>query len=116
MTDAIIILALVVIGVIAVKHFLKKGTKGCCGSVDHKVKVADKKPSHYPYNVTVGISGMSCAYCKQRVENVLNEQEGVWARVDLEKKNAFIRIKKQLSEEELRGLIEKAGYEMTNIQ
>jgi len=115
MADTIIILVLIVIGVIAVKHFLKKGTKGCCGSVDQKVKVADKNPSHYPYQMTVGVEGMSCSYCKQRVENLLNSQEGIWAKVDLEKKTAFIRMKTQRTEDEIRGLIEKAGYKMTDI-
>ena len=42
------------------------------------------------YNIKIAIEGMHCVNCSGKVERVLNELEGVSARVDLKKKTAFI--------------------------
>ena len=58
---------------------------------------------------------MSCKNCRIRVENSLNETEGVWAAVNLKKKEATVRMKSRISEQELRRAVEKAGYDVRNI-
>jgi copper chaperone CopZ len=117
MGNVIIVLILVVIAVVAVRSYSKKLTQGCCGAggdSNKKVRVRDKNPDHYPYTVTIGVEGMTCKHCKQRVENALNEEEGVWAEVDLENHSALVRMKKPVSEERLRRVITQAGYTPAN--
>ena len=113
MATAIIVLILVLLCIYAVKSYAKKLANGCCGGGDgpvKKEKVRDKDVSHYPYQITLKVNGMSCTNCSTRVENALNAMEGVWAKVDLKAGSALIRMKKQIPEEELRACIRKAGY------
>ena len=58
---------------------------------------------------------MSCNHCRIRVENSLNETEGVWAKVNLKEKEATVRMKSRVSEQELRRAVEKAGYDVRSI-
>ena len=115
----LIIVLLIVIAVFSVRSYLKKLKHGCCGAggdEEKKVKVTDKDPDHYPYRVKIGVEGMTCSHCRQRVENALNSEEGVWAQVNLEKKTADVRMKKELSEQYLRRIIMKSGYTMTDYE
>lgn len=115
MTDIVIILVIVVLCVLGVRTYLKKLSKGCCGGSDGKsrVKVADKNQNHYPYSMILGVEGMTCSNCRQRVENALNSRDGIWAKANLEKKNVLVRMKEPVSREELRTIIERAGYQVT---
>lgn len=119
MANVIIILLLVLIGIYAVRSYMKKLASGCCGAggdPEKKIKVSDKNPDHYSHCVTIGIDGMTRGHCKLRVENALNEQEGVWAKVNLEAKNALVYMKQAIPEDELRRIISKAGYLVTDIR
>lgn len=119
MGNAIIILILVLICIYAVRSYMKKLSSGCCGAggdAEKKIKVKDKNPDNYPHCVTIDIDGMTCGHCKTRVENALNGQEGVWAKVNLEAKNALVHMKHPIPEDELRRIIGKAGYVMTGIR
>lgn len=116
---AVIIILLIVIAVFSIRSYSKKLKSGCCGAggdEEKKVRVSDKDPSHYPFRAKIGVEGMTCNHCKQRVENALNAEEGVWAQVDLEKKSADIRMKTELSEQFLRRIIMKSGYTMTDYK
>lgn len=118
MANAIIVLILILIGIYSFRSYMKKLRGGCCGGevdVEKKVKVRDKNPENYPYTVTIGIEGMTCAKCRERVENALNKEEGVWAQVNLKEKQALVRMKKELSEDEFRKIIVRAGYTMTGM-
>lgn len=115
----IIVVILVVICVFSVMSYMKKLKNGCCGGggdEEGKVKVTDKNISHYPHSVTIAVDGMSCAHCKQRVENALNSIEGVWAEVDLKKNSALVRMKQEIPEIDLRRAVIKAGYGVTEIK
>lgn len=119
MANVIIVAVLVIICVFAVISYAKKLTQGCCGAggdKEKKIKVNDKNVSNYPYSVKISIDGMTCNHCKMRVENALNSNEGVWAEVDLGKKSALVRMKKELSDDELRRIITKAGYVVMGIE
>lgn len=119
MGDAIIILIVVVLLVFAARSYRKKLSYGCCGAgsgPEKKVRVRDKNPEHYPYLVTIGVEGMSCSKCKERVENALNVMEGVWAEVSLEEKTARVRMKERISDEDLAKTITRKGYEVTGIR
>ena len=75
-----------------------------------RVRVRDRDPAHYPYAVRVEIGGMTCRNCRLRVENALNSEEGLWARVDLAAGSALVRSRHPLSEERLRLVIGREGY------
>ena len=113
----------IIIGVLAVllgvgiystiKHF--KGESSCCGG-GSSVKVKKKKLNNVIAKKIVKIDGMTCENCKNRVERFLNEMEGVSATVNLKKKEAVISLEKEVSEEIIRAVIEKAGYEVKGFQ
>lgn len=85
---------------------LRRG--GCCGSgavSPVKRRVADRDETHYPYTAVLTIDGMTCGHCAVRVENALNELNGVWAKVDLGGKTALVRMVQPLPEAVLRQAI-----------
>lgn len=109
-----ILIIAVVIGVIyTVKHF--KGESSCCGG-GSSVKVKKKKLKNVIARKTVTIEGMICDHCKNRVERVLNEMEGVAGKVNLSKKQAIVFMEKEVSDDAIRTVIEKAGYKVVEIR
>ena len=62
--------------------------------------------------IKLNIEGMHCTGCSTRLENVLNNVDGVEsAKVSLEEKKADIKYDEtQLSEKELIEAIEDAGF------
>ncbi|MDO5424878.1 MAG: heavy-metal-associated domain-containing protein [Eubacteriales bacterium] len=117
--DLIITLVLVCICIYSVISYRKKVSNGCCGTgsdAEKKVRVKDKNKSHYPYSVRAGVRGMTCSHCKARVENALNEIEGVWATVNLEDNSVLVRSKQPLPEGELRSAVAGAGYAVTDVK
>lgn len=109
-----ILIIAVVIGVIyTVKHF--KGESSCCGG-GSSVKVKKKKLKNVIARKTIIIEGMTCDHCKNRVERVLNEMEGVAGKVNLSKKQAIVSMEREVSDEELKAVVEKAGYKVVEIR
>ena len=97
----LILIAVLVLAVLSVIRRVKYGSS-CCGTHDaapSKIKVRDKNASHYQYAYNISIDGMHCSHCVRRVENALNLQDGVWAKVSLEKKLRLcvqsVRLKKK---------------------
>ena len=78
--------------------------------------MADRDKSHYPYETVLTIDGMTCSNCVRRVENALNNLDGVWAQVDLDSRKAIVRTKQVLSEDTLREVVQKAGYLVLSVQ
>ena len=61
--------------------------------------------------MTVGITGMTCAACSNRVEKVLNKMDGVDARVNLTTEKANVEYDPETtSAEDVTTKIEKLGY------
>lgn len=119
MDVAIVLLIVAVIGVYSVKKYRNNMKYGCCSSGGYKEKkkpVADKDASHYPFTSTLMIEGMTCKNCSTRVENFLNKEDGIWAEVNLKKKTAEVRMKTQHTEEELTGIVKRAGYQVTEVK
>lgn len=92
----------------SVKHF--KGEGGCCGGSSKTVK--KKKLNHIIATKTIRIEGMSCEHCKNRVEQSINAIDGAAAKVNLKKKQAVVSLEKDVSDEQIRAVIEKAGYKV----
>lgn len=61
------------------------------------------------------INGMSCGHCQARVEKVLNEIDGVSAKVELNKKRAVVSLTKDVDDNTLKNVVTEAGYEVVSI-
>lgn len=111
----IVILAAIVL--IAVKSSLKhyRGEGGCCGG-GGEVKVKKQKLKHILARREMSIEGMKCDNCKKRVENALNSMYMVNAKVDLEKKTAYINLGEEVPDKLLMQEVEKLGYKVIDIK
>lgn len=109
----IVVLLLLAIGAFAIREYRRRVSRGCCGGGDappKALKVADRNPNNYPYTIHLEIEGMTCRNCVIQVENALNSLKGVWAKVDLDKATATVRMKEELPPNELTAAIAQAGY------
>lgn len=65
----------------------------------------------------VSVDGMCCDHCAARVEKALSAVSGVVsADVKLKKKIAVVRSREEVSDEEIKKVIEEAGYTVTAIE
>lgn len=65
---------------------------------------------------TIYIDGMMCNHCTGRVDKVLNAIDGVEATVSLEDKCAYVTLSKEITDSELKSIIENEGYTVTAIE
>ena len=102
-----IIIVLIGIGIFSsVKHF--RGDGGCCGGRSYKPK--KKKLSKVIYTKTFHIDGMHCEHCKNRVEEVVNDINGISGKVVLSRGELIVSYAKDVDDEFIKARIEKAGY------
>lgn len=65
---------------------------------------------------TIFIDGMSCGHCSKRVEDTLKTVNGVkTVSVSLHEKKAELVLKKDISNEILKTVIEDIGFEVVSI-
>lgn len=107
---AAVIAVIVVICVFAVIGYVKKLSKGCCGTGGDNEKRIGAKQETLPVNYTVEVGSMFCEKCAVRVENAFNKLEGVSARVLHKTGLAEIGSEKELSELIIRKTIVDLGY------
>ena len=121
MADAIIILAVVIILVFALKGSIKhfRGEGACCGggSGSVKTKKAKKKTLHGPVigRRTIRISGIHCQNCVNSVTNALNAIEGVSVKVKLKDNSAEVSYDRPVDVADLKQAVEKAGFKVVSI-
>lgn len=110
----ICILAVIVVGAVisSAKHF--KGDGGCCGG-GGSVKVKGDHIKEVVAVRTIYIEGMHCHNCSDRVQNELNSLGQVNAKVDLKKQHAVVKLGREVSDDELKACVEKAGYTVRKI-
>jgi copper chaperone CopZ len=63
----------------------------------------------------IAINGMTCGHCQARVEKVLNEIDGVEAKVELKKNRAIVNLTKDVNDQTLSDVVSEAGYEVISI-
>ncbi len=63
----------------------------------------------------IGIEGMSCRHCSERVEKLLNGIKGVKATVELEASKAVIEAPVSVGKERIKKAIEEAGFKAFDI-
>lgn len=109
------ILAVVVIYAVykTVKHF--KGEGGCCGGGSN-YKPKKKKLSNVVMKKTFIIEGMHCEHCKRRVEEVINDIQGVSGSVNLKNNEAVIFYESKVADDIIKNKIERAGYKIIKIK
>ena len=81
---------------------------------------AEQQAVHHPELAEtvkiIGVEGMMCEHCVAHVTEALEQIDGVKAEVSLADKQAVVRFRTQVSEEQLRSAVEDAGYEVTGIR
>lgn len=108
-----IIAVLVLAGVFSAgKHF--KGKGGCCGSGG--VYISKKKLTNVVDRKTVIVEGMTCENCVARVTRAINDVDGLAAKVNLRKKEVCVSLEREVSETEIKALIEEVGYTVVDFR
>lgn len=117
MADFIIVAIIAIVFFIGLRATKKhmKGQGACCGG-GSSLPRQNKKLEHVTGKKIVKIDGMTCEHCQNRVERAINEIEGASARVNLRKKEAVVSYDSTINEDELRAVVEKAGYTVVEIQ
>lgn len=115
--ENIIIIGIVVVMIFfgirsGMKHF--RGEGGCCGG-SAPVKKQKKKLDKVIAQKVVVVEGMTCEHCKNRVEKCINEIDGAAAKVNLKKGEVVVFLAKDVSDDQIRMVIEKAGYGVVEI-
>lgn len=109
-----IVVVMILIGIRSgMKHF--RGEGGCCGG-SAPAKKQRKRLKNVIAKKTVIIEGMTCNHCKNWVEKSINDIDGAAAKVNLKKKEAVVSLEKDVSDEQIREVIEKAGYKVVEIR
>ena len=62
------------------------------------------------------VEGLKCEKCSARLERVLNNIDGINAKVSFENKLAELDLEKEYSNEELTEFIEDSGFEVIEIK
>ena len=62
------------------------------------------------------MEGMHCQNCARRIENAFNAKEGFYAKVDLGKKTALVRSKREVPDEELKQVVRGLGYSPVAVE
>ena len=109
----LILFLLIGVGMLyTVRHFRRKS--GCCGSQDYRAK-ANKLPTVICEQF-FEIEGMHCEHCKSRVEEAVNDLEGVACRVFLDRGEAKVSYAKPVEDETIRFRVERLGYRVITIR
>lgn len=116
MENAIIVIILLVAVLFAILRVKKHSKGGCCGSGNQTIRVRKTLTAPKLGEIILHIEGLHCVNCQARVENVLNNIDGVACTVDLKSKTATVSYSREISVQELKDRIEKLDYKVTNIQ
>lgn len=100
----------------AVKHVKTVSNTKFESDKDKDKKISCSERGEKKLKKTIYIEGMSCAHCSGRVEQVLNELNGVTAKVDLDAKQASVEILEDVSDDVLEKTVEDAGYQVISIE
>ena len=66
-----------------------------------------------PREIDLDISGMTCAACSTRIEKKLNRLDGVQASVSLPLNSAHVLVDGDVTDSQITGTVERAGYGAT---
>lgn len=69
----------------------------------------------FPYRKKILIYGMTCAFCKARIENEFNQLEGCYMEVDLKNNCAVLYTMRPIVKEDVLHRIRSLGYHVFKI-
>lgn len=112
-STVIISLVILVILILSIRSMIRRATTGCCGAGDEikPIYPEDRDLSHYPYCYRLGVEGMSCQNCVNRIQNAFNKQDGLYARVNRHRKEAMVYAKQEQAQEVLEKVVTGLGYQ-----
>jgi len=96
----------------SVRHF--KGEGGCCGGGSYRPR--KKKLSKIRYQKIFLVDGMHCDHCKNRVEEIVNDMDGIAGKVNLKRGELIVSYEKSVDDDAIRARIERAGYTVTETK
>lgn len=102
----IILAGLILLGVLsAKKHF--RGHGGCCSGGEYRPR---KRLPRVISRKKFSVEGMKCVNCRNRVEEAINDIEGVTGRANLRRKEVTVLYAKSVPDEMIKERITRAGY------
>ena len=101
--------------ILALWRVIRRFRRGsaCCGEREKNVRrtgPAWGRLGGAPYAAEIEIQGMTCENCARKIENALNELDGVRARVNYPERRATLRSSRPGMEAQARAKIREAGY------
>ena len=116
--NAIVVIVVIIIMLFAGKGAYKhlKGEGACCGG-GSKPEIPKKKLDGTKLGEkTMKITGMHCENCVASVTRAINRIDGAAAKVSLKKGEAVVSYDREISNEELKKVVEDRGYHVVSIQ
>jgi copper chaperone CopZ len=98
----------------SIPHF--RGEGGCCGGSCKEKIIKPVKIKNVIATKVVHIEGMRCENCHRRVQNALNSIEGVNAKINGDKKQALVKMDRNIDDSEIEKAITGMGYSVTEIK
>lgn len=116
MQDLMILGIIAVLVIIGLSSMLKrfKGKSSCCGGGN--TYISKKKLNNVIAKKTFFVEGMTCENCVARVTRVINDIDGLSAKVNLKKKEVEVSMEKEVGDAVIKEIIEKAGYEVVGMK
>jgi len=113
MTNAIVIIILVIIIAFGIKETVKhfKGEGSCCGGASSNTK-KKKLKNKVKQKYVLKINGMHCKHCVNTVTEIINDFDGAAGRVNLKKGEATVLCDREVDIEEIKEKIRRRGYEV----
>ena len=98
----------------SIPHF--RGEGGCCGGSCKEKIIKPVKIKNVIATKVVHIEGMRCENCHRRVQNALNSIEGVNAKINGDKKQALVKMDRNIDDSQIEKAITGMGYSVTEIK
>ena len=114
----VIVVILVVILFFAVKNSIPhfRGEGGCCGGSGKEKLIKPSKLERIIATKVIKIEGMRCENCNRRVQNALNQLDGVNAKVYGDRAEAVVKLGRDIEDIELEKAVTDLGYRVISIE
>ena len=113
----VIVVILAVILFFAVKNSIPhfRGEGGCCGGSGKEKLIKPAKLERIIATKVIKIEGMRCENCNRRVQNALNQLDGVNAKVYGDRAEAVVKLGRDIEDIELEKAVTGLGYRVISI-
>ena len=114
----VIVVILAVILFFAVKNSIPhfRGEGGCCGGSGKEKLIKPAKLERIIATKVIKIEGMRCENCNRRVQNALNQLDGVNAKVYGDRAEAVVKLGRDIEDIEFEKAVTGLGYRVISIE